>query len=51
MVDKDSNTHRKEEGEVSKGLPEAAPEGGNAYEEDDTLSHDDHRKAQREQDQ
>ena len=31
----DSNEHRSKEGEVSKGLPEAAPEAGNAHEEDD----------------
>lgn len=47
MVDKDSNIHRKEEGEVSKGLPEAAPKGGNAYEEDDSLTHDEEYKPQR----
>lgn len=31
----DSNEHRSKEGEVSKGLPESAPDAGNAHEEDD----------------
>ncbi|WP_034948259.1 hypothetical protein [Erwinia oleae] len=35
MSDKKQNTHRKHEGDVHKGLPENAPDVGNAYEEDD----------------
>ena len=35
MSDKINNTRRHHEGEVSKGLPEAAPNAGNAYEEDE----------------
>lgn len=34
MSDK-TNSQRRQEGEVSKGLPEAAPHAGNAYEEDE----------------
>ncbi|WP_165463034.1 hypothetical protein [Atlantibacter sp.] len=34
MSDK-TNHERNKEGEVSKGLPEAAPNAGNAYEEDE----------------
>ncbi len=35
-----SNDKRKHEGDVSKGLPEAAPNAGNAYEEDDHPAND-----------
>lgn len=35
MTKLDSNEHRRKEGEVSKGLPEAAPDMHNPYEEDD----------------
>ena len=35
MFNLDTNEERKKEGEVHKGLPEAAPNHGNAYEEDD----------------
>lgn len=35
MSDKELNEKRKDEGDVHKGLPEAAPSAGNAYEEDD----------------
>lgn len=35
MSDKKLNEKRKDEGDVHKGLPEAAPSAGNAYEEDD----------------
>ncbi|MEM6049181.1 hypothetical protein AAH450_01190 [Erwinia sp. P7711] len=35
MTKLDSNEHRRKEGEVSKGLPEAAPNMQNPYEEDD----------------
>jgi len=35
MFNHDTNDERKKEGEVHKGLPEAAPNHGNAYEEDD----------------
>lgn len=31
----DSNAERREEGDVKKGLPEAAPDVHNPYEEDD----------------
>ncbi|MEX5411581.1 hypothetical protein GV764_02195 [Atlantibacter hermannii] len=34
MSDK-TNDERNKEGEVSKGLPEVAPNAGNAYEEDE----------------
>ncbi len=34
MSDK-TNSERNKEGEVSKGLPEVAPNAGNAYEEDE----------------
>lgn len=30
-----TNEQRKKEGDVKKGLPEVAPNAGNAYEEDD----------------
>ena len=35
MFKHNSNEERKHEGDVAKGLPEAAPSAGNAYEEDD----------------
>ncbi|ORM73685.1 hypothetical protein HA48_08225 [Pantoea wallisii] len=35
MKQHSTNKERKDEGEVHKGLPEAAPNAGNAYEEDD----------------
>lgn len=35
MTKLDSNEHRRKEGDVSKGLPEAAPDVHNPYEEDD----------------
>lgn len=35
MKNHNSNEQRKKEGDVHKGLPEAAPNAGNAYEEDD----------------
>ncbi|MEM6160082.1 hypothetical protein AAH446_05910 [Erwinia sp. P6884] len=35
MKDQNTNSKRNKEGDVSKGLPEAAPEAGNAYEEDE----------------
>ncbi|WP_147198372.1 hypothetical protein AAGQ96_12015 [Pantoea sp. MBD-2R] len=35
MSEKKANEKRKEEGDVHKGLPEAAPSAGNPYEEDD----------------
>jgi hypothetical protein len=35
MKDHNTNEQRKKEGDVQKGLPEAAPNAGNAYEEDD----------------
>ncbi|MCT4703742.1 hypothetical protein MUA02_17965 [Enterobacteriaceae bacterium H20N1] len=34
----DSNEQRRKEGDVSKGLPESAPNVSNAYEEDDRPS-------------
>ncbi|MBV4365079.1 hypothetical protein ACMGGR_08295 [Erwinia sp. BNK-24-b] len=40
MSDKELNKKRKEEGDVHKGLPEAAPSAGNAYEEDDHPARD-----------
>lgn len=39
MSDK-TNRERNQEGEVSKGLPEAAPNAGNAYEEDELQMQD-----------
>ena len=38
MSDKELNKKRKEEGDVHKGLPEAAPSAGNAYEEDSVVN-------------
>jgi len=35
MKDHNSNERRMKEGDAHKGLPEAAPNVGNAYEEDD----------------
>lgn len=35
MKHHNSNEKRKKEGDVHKGLPEAAPNAGNAHEEDD----------------
>ncbi|NEG63859.1 hypothetical protein GQQ23_16115 [Pantoea agglomerans] len=35
MFKHNTNEERKKEGDVSKSLPEAAPNAGNAYEEDD----------------
>ncbi len=40
MSDKNANEKRKAEGDVHKGLPEAAPSAGNAYEEDDHPARD-----------
>jgi hypothetical protein len=40
MFKHDSNTARKKEGDVHKGLPEVAPNALNPYEEDDCLSTD-----------
>lgn len=52
MKQHETNKERKNEGEVHKGLPEAAPHAGNAYEEhagnayeeDDHPAHDDARE-------
>ncbi|MEZ3414437.1 hypothetical protein HP563_05170 [Pantoea dispersa] len=44
MKQHETNKERKNEGEVHKGLPEAAPHAGNAYEEDDHPAQDDARE-------
>lgn len=38
MGNNQSNHHRQKEGEVNKGAPEATPNAGNIYEDDDSLS-------------
>lgn len=40
MKNQNTNSKRNKEGDVSKGLPEAAPQAGNAYEEDEHTATD-----------
>lgn len=42
MAEHDPNEKRRKVGDVSKGLPEAAPDAVNPYEEDDLATHPEH---------